>query len=148
MKNNPVKNSFLILMLVVAFTACGLKGNPVPYPPLPDKKPAVKNMEAAAAADGVALKWSLQDKYGLIDKIGIEKSELGTPGNECRTCPRTFSRIGQITLSKEKFAEKQLQVLNYTDSDVVKGKVYTYRLMLCEGDGNCSEASQVEIDYR
>ena len=36
------------------------------------------------------------DKNGLINSIIIEKSEVGSAGNECKDCPRTFERIGQI----------------------------------------------------
>ena len=148
MKKIPGGNSFLLITLVIILTGCGFKGNPAPYPALPDRKPVIKNMEALSMEKAVVLRWNFQDKYGLINDIGVERSEFGTPGNECKNCPRTFARIGQIIVKADKSADKEQRALSFTDTDVVKGKIYSYRLMLCEGNGNCSEASTVEINFK
>lgn len=148
MKRNQVKNSYLIIVLFIILAGCGLKGNPVPYPAIPDRKPAIKNMEALSTKEAVVLKWNFQDKNGLISYIGIEKSEFGTSGNECKDCPRTFARIGQVPAKEGLTTDKEQRALSFTDSDVVKGKTYSYRLMLCEENGNCSEASSVEINFK
>jgi hypothetical protein len=126
-------------------TGCGLKGNPVPYTVLDDNKPVVRNLEIVQTENSTILKWNFQDKDRLIKYIGIERSEAGSPENECKDCPRTFERIGQITLNE---AIPQDKELNYIDKKVVKGKTYNYRLMLCEDNGNCSEGATVEINYK
>ena len=149
MKKSPAKNSFLVIVLFIILSACGLKGNPVPYPAIPDKKPVINNMEALLTEEAVVLKWNFQDKTGLISYIGIERSEVGTIGNECKDCPRTFARIGQIPVKTGMFADnKEQRALSFTDVNVEKGKIYNYRLMLCEENGNCSEASAVEINCK
>lgn len=132
------------MTLVIIITGCGLKGNPVPYPTLPEKIPSAKNMEALSENDAIILKWNFQDSAGLISYIGIDRSEAGSPGNECKDCPRTFIRIGQVSVKGTRPAEKELQALSFTDNKAVKGKTYTYRLMLCEDNGNCAEAETVE----
>jgi len=127
---------------------CGFKGNPAPYPVMLDRKPVIKNMEAFSKGETVILKWNFQDKNGLINYIRIERSEVGTPGNECKNCPQTFAGIGQIPAKAGMPADKEKRALSFTDSNVVKGKTYNYRLMLCEENGNCSEASTVEINFK
>ena len=144
----PAKNSFFILLFLIIFTGCGVKSNPVPYPAVLQKKPAVKNMEISMAEDAVVLKWILQDKDGLISFMIIERSEVGTPGNECKDCPRTYERIGQIAVKGAIAAPKEEIELNFIDKKVVKGKIYGYRLKICEENGNCLEASQGEINFK
>jgi hypothetical protein len=137
-----------MIVLMIILSGCGFKGNPAPYPALPDRKPVIKNMEAFSAQEAVILKWNFQDKDGLINYINIERSEFGTPGNECKNCPRTFAGIGQIAVKAGTPADKEQRALSFTDTDAVKGRVYSYRLMLCAGNGNCSEASTVEINFK
>jgi hypothetical protein len=129
-------------------TGCGLKGNPIPYTVLADNKPVVRNLEIVQTEDSTILKLNFQDKDRLIKYIGIERSEVGSPGNECKDCPRTFEKIGQITIAETIQADKKQNVANYIDKKVVKGKTYNYRLMLCEDNGNCSEGATVEINYK
>lgn len=149
MERIPVKNSFLIIVLLVVLTGCGFKANPVPYPLITVQKPVTENMEAVSVGDEVVLKWNFEDKNGAIDFIRIERSEVGTPGNECKDCPRTFTGIGQIKVREEKTIDKEQQrALSFTDTKAVKGNIYNYRLMLCEENGNCSEASTAEINFK
>jgi hypothetical protein len=131
-------------MTLIIIIGCGLKGNPVPYPISPDKMPSAGNIEALSDNDTIILKWDFQDSAGLISYIGIEKSEAGSPGNECKNCPRTFTRIGEISVKSTKSNNKEMRKLSFVDKNVVKGKVYSYRLMLCEDNRNCTEAVAVE----
>ena len=136
-------------MLLIALTGCGFKGNPSPYPAIPGSKPVIKNMETLSSGDTILIKWNFQDKKGLISYIGIEKSEVGTIGNECKDCPRTYKRIGQIPVKEAGMpADKELRALSFTDTNTVKGNIYNYRLMMCEENGNCSEASTTEINFK
>jgi hypothetical protein len=147
LKKNQVKNSFLIILLIILM-GCGFKGNPSPYPVMPDRKPVIKNMEALLSGEAVILKWNFQDENGLINYIGIERSEAGTLGNECKNCPRTYTRIGKIPVKAATPADKEQRALSFTDNKVGKGKIYNYRLMLCEENENCSEASTAEINFK
>jgi hypothetical protein len=148
LKKNPAKNSFPIVVLLIILTGCGFKSNPVPFPAMPGSKPVIENMEALSIGETVVLKWNLQDKSGLVKIIGIERSQAGTPGNECKDCPRTFARIGQVPVKVEGAADKEQKALSFTDANAVKGNIYSYRLMLCEENGNCSEASTAEINFK
>src|SRR5208283_1320637 len=81
-------------IVLVFIMGCGLKSNPVSLNANPDYQQTVKNLIAVSADDSITLKWDFYDKSGLINNINIEKSEVGSAGNECKDCPRTFERIG------------------------------------------------------
>lgn len=148
MKKNPVRNSLLITVLLCVLTSCGFKGNPAPYTAIPGSKPVIQNMEALPNGEVVILKWNFQDKKGLISYITVERSEVGSPGNECKGCPLTYARIGRIPVKSGLPADKEQRALSFTDTYAIKEKIYNYRLMLCEENGNCSESSTVEINFK
>jgi hypothetical protein len=148
LRKSPVKNSFLIIALFILLMGCGFKGNPVSYPALPEIKPLIKNMEALSVAETVVLKWNFQDEKGYIKYIAIERSEVGTPGNECKNCPRTFAGIGRVSLNTGISADKELKALSFTDTTALKGKIYSYRLMLCTEEGTCTQAATAEINFK
>ncbi|HNS57112.1 MAG TPA: hypothetical protein PKO34_08665 [Smithellaceae bacterium] len=147
MKKLPLKSSILGVLFLLVLTGCGVKGNPVPFPAIPDKTPMVENLQALSKEESVLLKWNFQDKSGLISHIKIERSDAGQTGNECRDCPQTFAGIGRVEV-KEKPADKEKRELSFTDNQAVKGNTYKYRLMLCEENENCSEAAAAEINFK
>jgi len=115
---------------------------------IPDYRLIVKDMQAIPGDDAVMLKWNFQDRDGKINYINIEKSEVGSAGNECKDCPRTFDRINQMQIKGIILDNKVPSILSYTDKEVVKGKIYNYRLILCDDAGVCQEASAAEINYK
>ena len=139
---------FVCLVLLVVISGCGLKSNPVSIQSIVDYRLILKDMQAIPADDAVILKWNFQDADGKISYINIEKSEVGIAGNECKDCPRTFERISQMQIKGVILDNKVSSALNYTDKKVVKGKIYNYRLMLCDDAGVCQEASAAEISYK
>ena len=148
MKKAQVKYSiFYCLILSLLITGCGLKGNPVALSASPDYQQIVKNLVAVSLDDGIVLKWDFYDKSGLINSINIEKSEVGSAGNECKDCPRTFERIGQIPVKEPVPEDKKNKTFNFTDKKVERGKTYNYRLMLCDDGGLCREASGAEANF-
>ncbi len=149
MKKVQVKyRIFYYLILLIFIVACGLKANPVSLSAGPDYQQIVKNLAAVSADDGITLKWDFYDKSGLINYINIEKSEVGSAGNDCKDCPRTFERIGQIPVTEPVTEDKKIKTFNFTDKKVELGKIYNYRLMLCDDGGLCREASGVEANFK
>ncbi len=142
-------NSLIIcLVLLLIISGCGLKGNPAAIQSIVDYRLIVKDMQAIPTDDAVMLKWNFQDKDAKITFINIEKSEVGSAGNECKDCPRTFEQINQMQI-KGIISDKTVSsALSYTDKKVVKGKIYNYRLILCDDAGFCQEAIAAEIDYK
>ena len=149
MKRIPVKYSVVAcLMTLILFTGCGLKGNPVALSTMPDNRQIVQNMKAVSSGDTVILKWDFYDKDTKIIFIAIERSEVGSAGNECKDCPRTFERIGQVPVKRIKPENKESNALSFSDKKVLQGKTYNYRLMLCDGSGECFNVAATEINFK
>ena len=149
MKRTQGGNSvFVCLVLLVVISGCGIKANPQAMRSMPDYRLIVKDMQAISSDEAVILKWNFQDMDGKINYINIEKSEVGSAGNECKDCPRTFERISQMQIKGIILDNKVSSALSYTDKKVVKGRIYNYRLILCDDAGICLEASAAEINYK
>ena len=149
MKRVPVKYSvFACLMTLTLFTGCGLKGNPVSLSAVSDPREILQNMKAVSSGDAVILKWDFYDKDTKINFIAIERSEVGSAGNECKDCPRTFERIAQVPVKGIRPENKESNILSFTDKKVVKGKTYNYRLMLCDDSSVCLEGAATEINIK
>ena len=105
-------------------------------------------MKAVISEDAIILKWDFYDKDATISYINIERSEVGSTGNECKDCPRTFERFGQVPIKGIKRENKEPHTLSFTDKKVAKGKIYNYRLMLCDDYGVCLEGNAAEINFK
>jgi predicted small lipoprotein YifL len=139
---------FACLMTLILFTGCGLKGNPVALSTVPDNHQIVQNMKAVSSDDAIILTWDFYDKDSKISYIDIEKSEVGSAGNECKDCPRTFERLGQVPIKRIRPENKESNMLSFTDKKVAKGKTYNYRLMLCDDSSVCLEGAATEINIK
>ena len=149
MKRVPVKYSiFACLMTLIIFTGCGLKGNPVSLSAVSDHRQMVQNMKAVSSGEAVILTWDFYDKDTKINYIAIERSEVGSAGNECKDCPRTFERVGLVPVKRVMPENKESNILSFTDKKVIQGKIYDYRLMFCDDFGMCLEGSTIEIIFK
>ena len=148
MKRVAVKYSiFVCLLTLILFTGCGLKGNPVSLSAMSDHRQIVQNMKAVSSGDAVILKWDFYDKYVKVSYIAIDKSEVGSAGNECKNCPRTFEHVGLVPIKGMRPENKESNTLSFTDKKVVQGKIYNYRLLLCDDSGICLEGPTTEIKF-
>ncbi len=146
MRKVSVKNSIFVGLILFLMTAgCGLKGNPVPSASVVLTEQAKQQLAVSARENAAVLTWQLHDPDGKITYIHIEKSELGSPGNVCRDCPRTFQSIGQIQVLNIK---KETNGYSFSDVNVEKGKIYSYRLKLCNENGVCRESQTAELNYQ
>ncbi|MFO7570635.1 MAG: hypothetical protein R6W75_12635 [Smithellaceae bacterium] len=137
MKKGSANNRILcVLILITILTGCGLKGNPVPGG-VAVKKQIKQDLIAKASGSSVLLSWQVAPDVS-IRYIDVEKSELGSVGDICRDCPRVFGKIGQLTVGNQ-------TDFQFNDPDVQPGKVYSYRLKLCDDHDICSASSVVEI---
>jgi hypothetical protein len=149
LKKVSVKYSIVFCLLtLIIFTGCGLKGNPVSLSAASDHRQIVQNMKAVSSGDAIILKWDFYNKDVKINYIAIERSEVGSAGNECKDCPRTFERVGLVIVKEIRLENKESNILSFTDKRVVQGKIYNYRLMLCDDSGVCVEGAAVEINFK
>ena len=147
MKRISVKFSICACLIIIAnFTGCGVKGNPAVLNKEPDDAMIIRNFKAVSSNSAVELQWYCQGKDSKINYIAVEKSEVGSPGNECKGCPRTYERIGQVLLKEVKQEKKEY--ISFTDKKITQGRTYNYRLLLCNEFNNCFENAATEIDFK
>lgn len=149
MKRISVKYSSLILLVLIAnLTGCGVKGNPVVLSNITENMSIISNLKADSTDNVVILNWDYYSTNSRINHIAIEKSEWGSAGNECKECPRTFERIGQVSVKDAKKENKEYIKFSFPDHKVQKGKTYDYRLLICDIYNECRESSVIELNLK
>jgi hypothetical protein len=144
LKKGSVKNKIIwSVALALLLAGCGLKANPVPLVSVGLQNQAAQELMASVDGNTIVLTWILNDPAGRTRYITIERSRLGSPGNACKDCPRTFEKIGQLKVDDRKNNE-----YSFADSLAEKGQTYSYRLKLCDEADICSESQSVEADMK
>ena len=147
MRRISIKFSICCCLIIIAnFIGCGVKGNPVVLSKEPDNVMIIRNFKAASSNSAVVLQWYCQGDDSKINYIAVEKSEVGSPGNECNGCSKKYERIGQVLLKEVKQENKEY--ISFTDKKVTQGKTYDYRLLLCNEFNTCFENVATEIDFK
>jgi hypothetical protein len=139
---------FACLIMFAIFLGCGVKGNPAILKNVPDNTQIVRNLKTVASDNSVLLKWDIYANDFKNNYIAIEKSELGSAGNECKDCPRTYERIGQVSLNEKKKDRTEYSSFVFFDKKVSRGKTYNYRLLFCDESDVCSESAIAEINFK
>lgn len=136
----------LVLMLVVAASACGRKGEPR-APELATPK-LITNLAARSSADGVALTWNRPTEY--VD--GSELKDLASfvifrkeISQSCLDCPVPYRELTTVNVEdREKFV--RLKQYRFDDREVRANTIYRYRVASQLLDGSLSGPSnEVEI---
>jgi hypothetical protein len=136
----------LVLMLVVAGSACGRKGEPR-APELATPK-LITNLAARSTADAVILTWNRPTEY--VD--GSELKDLASfvifrkeISQSCLDCPVPYRQLTTVNVEdREKFVrQKQYR---FDDREVRANTIYRYRVASQLFDGSLSGPSnEVEI---
>ena len=138
MKRLSFGNKIILgLMIILMAAGCGLKANPSPV--VSKEDPEQKNIKLGIVYqdDAIILTWPAVKR--AYRHIIVEKSELGSAGNVCKDCPRTFTGIADLPAGNEN---------RYVDRLVEKNKSYSYRLKMCEDSGYCWQSQIVETDIK
>ncbi len=149
-KNNTVKNVLLITVLfslTVICLSCGKKGNPVP----PEIKipEAVADLSVKIADKGIILGWSVPESNTDVAEFKIYRSALEIEGDSCVGCPRYYLLIAELSSGDPKLLKEAKGKINYIDSKVKAGWLYSYKIEICNSDGYCSGNSNIaEIKYQ
>lgn len=142
-----MKHAWLLaLLLAVAGSACGKKGDPR-APELATPK-IINNLAARAAPEGVALTWNRPTEY--VD--GSELKDLASfvifrkeISASCLDCPVPYRQLTTVNVEdREKFVrQKQYR---FDDREVRANAIYRYRVASQLFDGSLSAPSnEVEI---
>ena len=130
------------LLLGGGFQGCGKKGDPRP-PGVPPPK-AVSNLVAKIVEAGVILRWSASETKGSVRNFKIQRSELPKEGDMCPDCPRGYNIIADISANDPSLTREEGDIVRYLDTHIKVGYTYTYRVIVCDTNGLCSEASNIE----
>lgn len=136
----------LVLMLIVAGSACGKKGDPR-APELATPK-LITNLAARSTADGIALTWNRPTEYvdgsPLKDLASfvIFRKEIS---QSCLDCPVPYRQLSTVNVEdREKFV--RLKQYRFDDREVRSNTIYRYRVATQLFDGSLSGPSnEVEI---
>ena len=136
----------LVVILFVAGSACGKKGDPC-SPELATPK-LITNLAARSSADGVALTWNRPTEY--VD--GSELKDLASfvifrkeISQSCLDCPVPYRQLTTVNVEdREKFV--RLKQYRFDDREVRANTIYRYRVASQLFDGSLSGPSnEVEV---
>ena len=136
-----------VIVAVFFLCGCGKKGDPMPKQlVLP---PAVSDLGVSLSPAGNRLTWTLPDVdiYKIV-RIRIMRSELRIAGESCPGCRREFVVVAEPR-PRDLSREKGSWHVEYVDTKVKPGILYTYAIILCDTYGYCGrESNRGEIKYK
>ncbi len=130
------------MLLGGGIEGCGKKGDPRP-PGVPSPR-AISDLRAKIVEAGVILRWSLPEVKGGIRNFKIQRSEFQTEGAVCPDCPREYNIIADVYANDPLLTREEGNIVSYLDRRINTGHVYTYRIIVCDINGLCSDASNIE----
>ena len=130
----------MMLFLIAIFQGCGKKGDPIPEKILLPK--AISNLEAKHGQGGIILRWSVEE-HGVLAGFRITRREVGTVSDSCPDCPGEYTLIADLSLFDPKLTREGKDAFSYLDATVEPGRIYSYRVVVCNASGGCSEASNI-----
>jgi hypothetical protein len=133
------RGAFLILMGAILVQGCGLKADPAPRQVQPLKP--VADLKLERKAGGIFIQWRVQEQPIPMTRFRIMKSEFGTDGQSCPGCPPDEKKIADLMAGEAKLVSMGGNVFGYQDKELLSDRLYRYRVIGCDRDGSCSEAS-------
>jgi len=135
----------IIIVLVLAAGAgiygCGKKGDPSPR--LQERREAIRDLQVAAAGEGVVLNWTMGGAATAERHVRILRAEITDGADACPKCPQTFLPLIKLAGAALRQTDGQPGRYSYLDRSVAKGRLYGYRLIWGESSGPKSEASNI-----
>ncbi|PKN35086.1 MAG: hypothetical protein CVU61_05305 [Deltaproteobacteria bacterium HGW-Deltaproteobacteria-19] len=129
----------LVLLFAAAWTGCGKKGDPLP----PDMvlPVAAHDLRVLRQAEGVRISWVLPEKERNLHRVVIQRSEFETMLDRCPECPQEYRILADLQLGDPRLDRTGGREMAYMDMDVRSGRLYMYRILVCNSGGACSDAS-------
>jgi hypothetical protein len=129
----------VILVMSLAVSGCGKKGDPLP--PRVKLPTAISDLNAASVPAGVELRWSVPGKGEIIGSFKILRSEAADGGQACHGCPQDYRLLAAPTVADGRLHNKGNGAFRYVDTDIREGRFYSYRVVVCAPAGYCGDAS-------
>ncbi len=131
--------AIMILMAVMLVQGCGLKADPAPSQIKPLKP--VADLKLQEKSGGIFVQWRVQEQPIPVTRFRIMRSEFGTDGQGCPGCPPDEKRIADLMVGEAKLVGIGGDVFGYQDTELQSGRLYRYRVIGCDRNGSCGEAS-------
>jgi len=129
--------AFVVLMIAAG---CGKKDDPLPPNiKMPD---AVQNLAARKSGEAIRLTWEISGTGRPIKEVRIRRSDLETLRGDCPECPRDYKEIASLLMEDPLLVKESQGRYRYDDFKVKPGWLYTYRAIVCDIRGFCSEPSE------
>ena len=143
-KNNILHVALLmatVFSLVVFCLSCGKKADPhcsyISYPA------AVSDLNAIIKGGKIKLGWTVKGKDTDGLRLRILRSELKAEGDDCSGCPRRYFLIAKLSFRDPKLRWTGENQATYIDAGVRGGYLYSYKILICNASGVCSDESNV-----
>ena len=143
-KNNILHIALLMTMvfsLVVFCLSCGKKADPhcprISYPA------AVSDLSAIFKGGNIELGWTVKEKDADGLRLRILRSKLETEGDDCPGCPRRYFLIAELSFRDPKLRWTGENRATYIDAGGRGGYLYSYKILICNASGVCSDESNV-----
>jgi hypothetical protein len=136
--DSTILRLFICMLCILLCAGCGKKGDPIP--PKMTLPPAVSDLGAVSASEGVVLNWSISGTTERIDHFRIIRSEAAAD-QACPGCPQDYKPFVTLKVADQNLRREGENGFRYVDAAVETGRFYSYRVAACDSRGNCSESS-------
>ncbi len=133
------------LALVLGFSGCGKKGNPIPRDARVPR--AVKNLQLKKLPGAVQLTWGEPRKDLHGDKLkglagyNVLRKIIKPGSNECVDCPGGFSVVAVLDRDHPVHFKVEDHTVVWIDRDLKKPGIYVYRIVPFNVNGYQGEIS-------
>jgi hypothetical protein len=135
-----------IAVSVFFCTGCGKKSDP--HCPASIKPAAVSDLGAAIRESTVELSWTIRGDKGDNSIVRVVRSELEPEGDDCPACPRHYRLLVELSFQDSRLMWRGRRSVSYRDSNTKGGHLYSYKVLLCNPSGMCSDESNLaEITF-
>lgn len=139
-----------ILIMIGSIAGCGKKGDPVPRQQQPPAR--ISDFTAAAAVDGVLLKWTIKSVPELDSEgkyFQIWRASWDLEKDECPGCPKDYILLIKAPAANFAGEDGGTESYRYLDRSVAKETHYGYRLEWGSPGGSVIAISNpVEITFK
>lgn len=136
-----------LLLFMGGFAGCGKKADPKPFFVSPPK--TISDLTLRFDDAGVVLQWTVPYAKEGVQNYKILRNELSKEEPFCKDCPRELTVIADVSSRDPLLLKVGENIVGYRDSRVRANYLYTYRVIACDMNEQCGDASNVgEITIR